>query len=246
MASSKLIYKERLDMDEADATRLSYDVVFRQPEIEREQEEAEEQASQEELQQAIEENDRQWQQRLEEVRNQAQQEGYQRGLEEGRQQATKRIDQRLDAFKQALDEAGNKVEQVVEELSPGVTTMIFEVAEKIIGIPLDSAQLRERVRREVRSTLERLDESLRIQVYVSHQDFESIQKVTQQYENRNIHVQADETLQPGEYFVETNREAVVRNFQKSLADMRDDLRVEDWTHLVDDDSQDESTNSDQQ
>lgn len=237
MASgSKLIYKERLDFDEKDSTRLSYDVVFRQPEIEREEVEAEEKANLEELQQAVEENDRQWQQRLEEVRSQAQKEGYQRGLQEGQQQARQIIQERLGTFQQALDDAGNKVEQLVSELAPGVTTMIFEVAEKIIGIPLNHPQLRERVRREVRSTLERLDESLRIQVYVSTNDYESVQQITNQYQNRNIHVQADDTLQPGEYFVETNQEAVVRNFQKSLRDMRDDLRVEDWRELTQDDN----------
>jgi flagellar biosynthesis/type III secretory pathway protein FliH len=241
MASgSKLIYKERLDFDEKDSTRLSYDVVFRQPEIEREQQEAEEEANREELQQALEEQEQQWQQRLEQVRQQAQQEGYERGLQEGQQQAHQMVQERLTVFEQALDQAGNKVEAVVEQLAPGVTSMIFEVAEKVIGIPLNHSQLRERVRREVRATLDRLDESLRIQVYVSPNDFESIQQITNQYQNRNIHVQADDTLQPGEYFVETNQEAVVRNFQKALRDMRDDLRVEDWRELTDDDDGNEN------
>lgn len=227
-AGQKLIYKEKLKLDDNDSTRLSYDVVFRQPELKRQKEEEKEKVSDEQMQEALREKDRQWEQRLQQARQQAVQEGYETGLQEGKAEARAEIQDHLQHFRESIQQVDNHVQEIIQELKPGITSLIFDIAEKVIGVPVHSDELQQRVEREMARVLDQVDEDLNVKIHVSNEDYQTIRELVDQIGRRNVNIQRDESLNPGEYAVETNREAIVQNFQKNLMDMREDLKHEDW------------------
>ena len=239
----KLIYKENLNFEESDLARLSYDVVFRQPDIEAEEEAEEEVRQHQELEEAIEQNNAEWQQRLEQVRKQALQEGYDAGVQDGRQearqQARQQAQQELQQVQQGMTALEQEFSQLLEEMKPGITSLIFDIAEKVIQVPVESQALREVVVNQVAESLGQLDSDIHIKLLVSGQDADLMREVTGQIGSRHIEINIDEQLNPGEYRIETPREVIEQNFKKYLADMRARLKKEDWGHIHPDEPNEE-------
>ena len=224
----KLIFKERLDYEEADSTRLSYDVIFRKPEFERQIEEQEAVEQQQQVEEALAQQKEQFESRLQVEKQQAAQQGYDKGFSEGQEEARNLISESLETFRQSLAELDTRLTKLTEEIKPGVTSMVFDLAEKVIQVPVQSDELTEIVRSEVERIVRGVDDELKITIYVSPDDFDAIEEMVAQFDLKRIDVKANQSLQPGEYGVETNEETVVRRFQKSLRDMREELNVEDW------------------
>ena len=228
MPRRKLIYKENLDLDSDESTRLSYNVVFREPEMKQEIVEQEEQEVKKELKNALEQQRHEFENKLSVEKEQAAQQAYQKGLTAGKKEAQQTITASLDTFKEALNQVESKVETLTEQLNPGITTMVFDLAEKILQIPIESPQLRNTIQKEVRQVFETLDNELAVKIAVSPQDVSTIEELTNHLNMEKITINEDKNLNPGEYTIETSEKTIERKFKKILNDIRRNTDLEEW------------------
>ena len=228
MPKRKLIYKENLDLDYEESTRLSYDVIFREPEMKQEIAEQEEIQEREDLEKALEKQRQEFESKLSVAKEQAAQKAYQKGFAEGEKEAREAIAASLDTFKDALQNVETKIESLAEELNPGITTMVFELAEKILQIPVDSPELRDAVKQEVSNIFQTLDNELSVKIWVSPPDTPTIEELTGNFDLKKITVLKDENLNPGEYSIETSEKTIERKFKKLLDDIRHNTELEQW------------------
>jgi len=228
MPRRKLIYRENLDIDSEESTRLSYDVIFQEPQMKQEIAEQEEQQEKEELEKALQQQREEFENKLAVEKEQAAQQAYQKGFSAGKEEAKELISHSLGTFEEALQNVETKMESLAEDLNPGITTMVFELAEKILQIPIESSELRETMQQEVSEVFQTLDDELSVKVYLSPQDISAIKELAGHFDLKKISVHKDESLNPGEYAIETSEKTIERKFKKLLDDIRQNTELEQW------------------
>ncbi len=218
MADVRLIYREQLKYQAKDKTKLSYEELF------------EEKPTEEiDYQDVIERNNLEWSRRLNDTRQAAIKEGYQAGFSDGEAKARQRIDEQLHHFENALMELDQRLRITIEEIKPGVTSLVFDMAEKVIGVPVHNEQLQTWVKESVKKTLDSISENTKISIVVSEYDYEAIVALMEKMPGvEKIKVSYSKTFQPGEFNVETPHDAVVNNFTKKMADLRKSIPLQDW------------------
>ena len=218
MADVRLIYREQLKYQAKDKTKLSYEELF------------EEKPTEEiDYQDVIERNNLEWTRRLNDTRQTAIKEGYQAGFSDGEAKARQRIDEQLHHFENALMELDQRLRNTIEEIKPGVTSLVFDMAEKVIGVPVENEQLQKWVQESVKKTLDSISENTKIEIVVSEYDYEAIVALMEKMPGvEKIKVSYSKTFQPGEFNVETPHDAVVNNFTKKMADLRKSIPLQDW------------------
>lgn len=218
MADPKLIFRERLKLDEVEKTRLSYEDLF--------QVKTEEDVD---CQEVLERNNLEWTRRMNETRQLAIKEGYDAGLNDGESKARKRIDEQLHHFEAALMELDRRLQQTIEEIKPGITSLVFDIAEKVIGVPIQNEQLQKWVVATVEHTLESITDHSKIHITVAEADYDAIKELMQKVSGlKKIKVDYSATLKPGEFIIDSPHHAVVNSFSKKLEDLRMSAPLNDW------------------
>lgn len=218
MADPKLIFRERLKLEDVDKTRLSYEDLF--------QVKTEEDVDYHEV---LERNNLEWTRRVNETRQLAIKEGYDAGLNDGESKARKRIDEQLHHFEAALMELDRRLQQTIEEIKPGITSLVFDIAEKVIGVPIQNEQLQKWVVDTVQHTLESITDHSKIHITVAEADYDAIKELMENVsELKKIKVDYSATLKPGEFIIDSPHHAVVNSFSKKLEDLRLSAPLNDW------------------
>jgi len=231
MDAKKLIHKEKLDIDDQEATLLSYDVVFSQHEMEQQIEQEEQLQKQQDINEALKAQEEEFQNQLAVAKQQAAQQGYENGFQEGRKEAEEVIRESISTFNDSLQELDHRLNKTLEEIEPGIISMVFDLAEKILQVPVKDDKFSEIVEQEVSQILRKISDDLRIEIYVSQHDEPAIRKLVNQIDTKRIEIYSDTSMNPGEYAVETSEETVIRHFKKLLTDVRDQLDIENWRTL---------------
>jgi flagellar biosynthesis/type III secretory pathway protein FliH len=218
MADVRLIFREQLQYQAKDKTKLSYEELFEEKPTE-----------DVDYQDVIERNNLEWTRRLNETRQLAIKEGYQAGFSDGEAKARQRIDEQLNHFENALMELDQRLRNTIEEIKPGVTSLVFDMAEKVIGVPVENEQLQLWVQESVKKTLDSISENTKIEILVSEYDYESIVTLMEKTPGIDkIKVNYSKTFKPGEFKIESSHDVTVNNFSKKMADLRKSIPLQDW------------------
>ncbi len=219
---SKVIDKTRLQLEEEKdfRKRLSYDMVFLdKPEVD------------EDLERMLAQNNAQWEQRIVKERQKAVEQGYAAGFEDGKQKAKTEIDLHLNTFEQALNQFEQILHDTIAVLETATHSLVFDLAEKVIGVPVENETLKEKVAKAIEQFLKELEDDHKAVITVSDSDYDSIvylkEKVTHL---KHIAIERNSELNPGEFKVDSNHAALIQNFKKNLNDFRQTAKLSDWLH----------------
>lgn len=218
MADPRLIFRERFKSDELEKTKLSYEDLF--------QVKSDEDVDYKEV---LERNNLEWTRRLNDTRQLAIKEGYDAGLNDGEQIARKRIDEQLHHFEAALMDLDRRLFQTIEEIKPGITSLVFDIAEKIISVPVQNEALQKWVVESVSKALEDISDHVKIDIVVSETDYDAVKELLEKLpELKKIKITYSGKLLPGEFSIESPHNAIINNFTKKMADLRNAAPLNDW------------------
>lgn len=218
----RIIQKDQLRVDEKESARLSYDMVFEQDHEEMDSDARE----------LLEQTRAEWEKKLVRERQKAIEEGYQAGYRDGYEQARQEVEQQLSPVKQALEQVESRLETFTEEIKPALTTLVFELAEKVLSVPVENEDLKQQVAATVKTWLDRFRNEQQVNVYVSETDFETVKQLVKDDQNAVV-LNVSPEVNPGEFHIETNHQAVIQNFKKHLTHLRSKSEVKEALNLPD-------------
>ena len=176
-----------------------------------------------------EERDSKWKIKVEKTRTEAHAAGYEEGIQAGYEQAQQEIEEKLTAVQALISEGQNEWKKRQELIDPGLLDLAFEIAEAIVGVPVEHPDLRNTLELSLGPLLERIDNQSKPVLLVAESDYEYILKLKEEYAPETfvkIRVSAD--CQPGEFHFESTQEVVVKNVKKTLQDFRKNIPVPTW------------------
>ncbi|MDZ7772877.1 MAG: FliH/SctL family protein [Balneolaceae bacterium] len=225
---SRVFDSEQLNFSGKNFARLSYEMLFEEQE-ESAPESADEpghrSVSEEELGERLREVEKEWKERLTREKEEAASAAFEEGRKKGKEEALSEMEHRMDVLRETLDEADGKIAHMLEELKPSMAVMVFDLAEKVMQVPLASEKMRLRVKEEIEEILRELEEGIRVKVEVSPGDFELVEEMLEQ-RGGYVELTANEELASGEFEVDTRYERIVKRFDKILNDFRDSVAFE--------------------
>lgn len=212
--------------------RLSYRMIF-------EEDEAIEQRKlipDTEVDELLAAKDDEWQKRVKLEQIKSHRQGYEKGYADGEKEATEKTREQtkgevvnsFQGLQQALSHVEENLSQLHSQIEPGICSLVFAIAEQVIGIPVHKKELEEQISRELRSIFKSMQDAQKIELWCSRTDLQYVESLTIDLSLSNIVIETDGELLPGEYRVETNQRKVVRDFKKSLNELMGQLPIEQW------------------
>lgn len=228
MSERKIFTGKTIDWSEKDITRLSYDMIFqdRNPEQEKANVEEELNLLKEEI---VNEQEKKWQEKLKKIRETAFKEGFDEGVAQGYQKAGDEIDQRLANLEKAITSAHQEWKSRQETLAPGLLHLVFDIAEKILEIPVDNEKMRGKLEKELTALFLKIDEDTKPVLWVHKDDFEFVCRLKEQHiANLSLTIRVKKECKPGEFICDTDKEKIVQNFKTLLQDFKQKLPIPAW------------------
>lgn len=235
--SSKLLEpdpKQRSDDGSIDdgVNRLSYKMIFETEEAIK----TKQLIPEEEVELLLEQRNVEWKKRVKLEQIKSHREGYEKGYNDGSREATEKtyastkeeITQSFSSLQETFNHIENNIKELHQTLEAGVCSLIFSIAEQVIGIPIYHAKLEEKLKAELEKIFKSMDEAQKIELWCSPNDQQHIASLTAEMNLQKVFISADAELNPGEYRIETNNRKVVRDFKKSLTELQDQLTIEHW------------------
>lgn len=190
----------------------------------------------EEIEFMLEQRNVEWQKRVKLEQIKAHREGYDKGYNDGSREATEKtyastkeeITQSFSSLQGTFNHIEININELHKTLESGVCSLIFSMAEQVIGIPVHQAKLEEQLKLELEKIFKSMDEAQKIELWCSRKDQQHIANLTAEMNLKKVFITADAELNPGEYRIETNNRKVVRDFKKSLIELQDQLTIEHW------------------
>lgn len=219
--NNRLINREDLRLAPKEYTLLSYESVFNPG-----YGEAEDLiARQADLEKALKEKEQQWQQSLENEIRQVREQGYNEGLVRGKEQTLQEIHTHLAPLTEALAAANEQLETFFEDLKPMVSSLVFELAERVVEIPLTrNEKLTQLVSEKLTGFLQKVKAESEIRIRVSETDYEAVvAEIAGNQEYKHVHIQSDASLNHGEYEIETDYEEIVQRFPLMVRQFRESI-----------------------
>ncbi len=208
----KVIERDRFVLSGDAPKKLSYEMIFLPKQ---------EEPTSIDLLQAIERSNREWTARLADEKQKAVKQGYEAGFADGEAKARSLIREQIRPAELALQEAVLYMQQYAEQLKPELLELVFLLAAKVVGVPVDSPELKNLIAIEIQSYLQELAEKTSVHIRVADRDFDTVQHVVQDTPAKNaIEIIRDASLKPGEYRIETNFEMISRSLEQRLDDFR--------------------------
>lgn len=218
---------ENVLMNAGECRRLSYDMLFSEQNYQQEDEEEstadQKQTLKEQYEQQLLQQEKKWEAQLREARNEA----FEQGKQQGQKEAEQSMARQSAVLEKALTSVESQLDSLTEELCPHIATMVFEMVEKIIGLPIEDDRLKKTAADEIGAILTSIEQDLLVTVTVAATDYGFIVRALNELPNTNhINITGSEDLNPGEYTVDTESEHIVKNFQKILHDFREKVALE--------------------
>ncbi len=236
MKTPRVLDENQINWYKNDSTRLNYKMLFgdehdseiasqEMPEPNKEQ-----LLDPEELvKKAQEDRDQKWKIKVEKTRSEAHQAGYEEGFKAGFEQAQQEIEEKLTLVQQMIEQGQNEWKKRQELIDPGVLDLAFEIAEGIIGVPIEHPDLRNTLELSLGPLLERIDNQSKPVLLVAENDYEYILKLKDEYAPETfVKIRVSEDCQPGEFHFESTQEVVVKNVKQSLKDFRKNIPIPTW------------------
>ena len=213
----RIIEKNKLKVSNQNCTRLSYETVFRDKDFQ-----AISNLTEEDLQNALYENDRTWEVRLnKEVKKQSEIQ-YQAGYKDGISDSGDVIERHMQPVRTAFEELNEQFSGFMSELKPHITSMIFDLTEKVLEIPINDPDLKSKTESDIKILLKELDDDVKAKILISVDDYNTFGELFRAggY-GKNVTIVADDQMKPGEYKIETDYEMILKDFKKILQDLKE-------------------------
>lgn len=237
MQEKKILHNEQLSWynDNDDQRMLNYQLAFEEQNSQVEQEEEKEQFTPDEKEETIDagallrKRDHKWKKRLQRARKAAYQKGVEEGHQEGLVQAREEIDGKIERLEAILSQSHKEWQQRKQKLIPGLLDLVFDLAEMIVGLPVENPKVRESMEEELSTLLHEADKEIKPIVWVSESDYAYVEKLVEKYATEvMVNIRISKTYNPGEFAFDTDRETVVRDFKEMLNDFRKSLSLPSW------------------
>lgn len=233
---NKIIDSENLFVNAEECQRLSYEMLFSDNGYQNggshsgdeEKNGNEENQSQRDQLNELKQLKKKWEQKIEDAKEEAYRQGIEEGKQQGKEQAMDAITQQVESLKEMLVSVDGRIDELMDDLKPHIATMVFDVTEKIIGLPVKSETLKGKVATEVRNTLASIEKEVQINVKVAATDYGYIVRALKDLPNTDhIEITSTESLNTGEYSIDTKHERIVKSFKKMLQDFRECVALEE-------------------
>lgn len=224
MRNQKVFNTNQVNWYDNGSTRLNYQMLFQEPE-----EQAEDHPESIDLEERLNERDEKWRNKLKIAEEKAYKEGYETGRAEGLETARNEIDAKIAVIKSALEDGQEVWQRRQNMIQPGLLDLAFDIAETILGIPVDHERIRPEMEDKLGPLLQKLDEEVKPVVQVHPQEMEFVDKLIEEYvPTLTINVKAEEHCKPGEFILDTENETVVHKFQDMLKEFKKELDAPTW------------------
>jgi flagellar biosynthesis/type III secretory pathway protein FliH len=212
--------------------RLSYKMIFENEEAIK----TRKLIPEEEVELMLEQRNVEWQKRVKLEQIKSHREGYDKGYTDGSREATEKtyastkeeITQSFSSLQEAFNHIESNINELHKSIEAGFCSLVFTMAEQVIGIPVHHSKLEEQLKNELQKIFKSMDEAQKIELWCSPNDQQHIANLTTEMNLQKIYITADPELNPGEYRIETNNRKVIRDFKKSLSELQDQLTIEHW------------------
>lgn len=144
-----------------------------------------------------------------------------KGRAEGYEQASQEISGSIEAITDALEAAEKGLQSMLEEIKPHIASVAFDLAEKILELPIENEQVKNRVAGSVEKIVDELSAHTEVVIQVSESDFDRVSAMLKAKESDHIQLKPGPELNPGEYRIDTPSEQIAREFKHTLANFRE-------------------------
>jgi flagellar biosynthesis/type III secretory pathway protein FliH len=236
---SKIIDPDSLFVNAEECQRLSYEMLFNDGAFqsdngnghsadEKNGDGADEFKPQQQQEKELRRLEKKWKQKLKDAKEEAYHQGLNEGKQQGKDEAMDSIKQQMVTVEEAVASVDGRIGDLMDDLKPHMATMVFDVVEKIIGLPVKSETLKENVATEVREILSSIEKEVQINVMVAATDYGFIVRALKDLPNsEHIEISSSESLNTGEYSIDTHNERIVKSFKKMLKDFREKVALEE-------------------
>lgn len=181
------------------------------------------------VQQARLERDTKWKLKVEKTREVAFSEGYEEGLAAGYAKAQSELESKLDFINETIHVGQEHWKNRQELLDPGLLDLAFEIAESILGFPIEHPELKKSLELSLVPLFERIDNQSKPVLLVAETDFEYIQLLKNEYAPESfLKVRIDKNCRPGEYRFESTEEVVIKSAMNTIKEFRKNLAIPSW------------------
>ncbi|MEX0945267.1 MAG: FliH/SctL family protein [Balneolaceae bacterium] len=227
MSLHKIIDSEKISWTQKDSAKLNYRMIFEDHDAENEKKIKEQKKA--EIKEILKENDAEWELELNKASEAAYRKGLEQGFEDGFKAAQNEIDNRFTVLENVFSEAHKEWRERQEELNPGLLDMVFDLAEKILELPVENEEIRKKMSKELTDLLHKVDKESRPKLMVCRSDYEFITELIKKHHTETIiHLDICEVCNPGEFIFETERVKVIQKFKQMLIDFKNGLTIPTW------------------
>lgn len=227
-----VLHTEELNWYEEDENRLDYDLAFNGKGYKTSTTEKKTEADFEpkvDVKKLIKKRDDKWEKRLAKAREEAFEEGRECGYEQGFNDAEQQVDDKIQKLERLVEKAHQDWSHRHQLLNPGLLDLMFDMVEKIVGLPVENPEIREQLEEKLSALLHETDDEIKPQLWVSEQDYRFVEDVVEKYAPElSLSIRVSEDCNPGEFEFETKNETVVHRFREKLADLKDNMTLPSW------------------
>jgi len=226
--ANRIIDKKAINWQEQSSSKLNYHLLFDGPAAGRQESETPEKGEPEapDIEEILKQRRLEEERNLMQARNKAFEEGREAGHKEGYANATEDMQDKVAFLEQAVREASVAWQQNQDLLKTELLSLAFEIAEAVVGVPLKSPEIKQRLETELMPMIQELDSTTQPVLWVAREDFEFVESLVEEYGGRSgVILRVGSTCKPGEYQLETNKEKVVRDYKIILNDFRESLNL---------------------
>ena len=172
---------------------------------------------------------RSWKKRLAKARKEAFEKGRNQGYQEGFDEAEQQVDDKLDRLEDLVEKAHREWKEQHQLLNPGLLDLVFDMVEKIVGLPVENPAIREQLEEKLSGLLHETEGNIKPQLWVSEQDYRFVEELVEKYAPElSLSIRINEDCNPGEFEFETQKETVVYRFREKLADLKENMTLPSW------------------
>ena len=226
-----ILHTDDINWYEEDENRLDYDLAFNGEGYKKTGRDKSEEKPENkvDVKKLIKKRDDKWEQRLAKAREEAFEKGRKRGYEDGFNEAEQQVDEKLNRLEELVEKAHQDWTRRHKLLNPGLLDLVFDMVEKIVGIPVENPQIREQLEEKLSALIYETDEEIKPQLWVSKKDYRFVEGLVEKYAPElSLSIRVSEDCNPGEFEFETQKETVVHRFREKLADLKDNMTLPSW------------------
>lgn len=224
MKKQRVLEQGKVEWFTDENSRLNYQLIF----SEQQEEEVITEHSQD-LDEVLTHRDNRWKNKLNQARKEAYQKGLEEGYDQGLNEARDEFERKLEGFQAHFEQAREEWKRQQEQLTPGVLDLAFDIAEKILQIPVENPAVRERLEQQLLPLFRNLDQHTKAVIYTSVADFSFVEELYKEYAHEiSLRIVAKEGLNPGEFNLETPGARVISDFREMLNEFKETLSLPTW------------------